>query len=326
MKSIKFRKGNFNDRHPVALFTFYMAIIGFTMFTESPICRGISCIFSLVSLDVIKGTKGLLKNIKWSMPLAVLTMIINPLFNHRGRTILGHFPNGNALTLEAIIYGLAAGVLVITIMAWFGCFNESMDSDKILYLFGKLSPNLSLVLCMSLRFIPEFTQKASEISNTAVALEGGRTGNFQKNRKVKECLDTEITNYCQESGSKKRVGILEKIKLGLYVLSALISWALEHSIKKAKSMKNREYGKAVRTNYSCYRWLISDALMLIATIICLGVCVVFSVGGYLKFWYYPVFYGELFTMQAIITYIFLIILGILPLIFDREAAITNIKD
>jgi energy-coupling factor transport system permease protein len=239
---------------------------------------------------------------------------------------LGYFPNGNALTLEAIVYGLLAGILVIAVMAWFGCFNESMDSDKILYLFGKLSPNLSLLICMSLRFIPEFSEKASQISSTAIALDGGRTGVLKNinSENLPEYMAVD-NNYRQNTDKRKKVGMIGKIKRGIYVLSALISWALEHSVKKAKSMKNREYGKTVRTNYSCYKWLPTDVLMLLATIICFVACVLVSAGGYLKFWYYPVFYGELFTMQAIIAYIFLVILGILPVIFDREAAIINIK-
>ena len=41
-------------------------------------------------------------------------------------------------------------------MLWFSSYNEIMTSDKFVYLFGRVIPALSLVLSMTLRFVPKF--------------------------------------------------------------------------------------------------------------------------------------------------------------------------
>lgn len=83
------------------------------------------------------------------LPLLVITALINPAFSHQGVTILTYLPSGNPLTLESILYGIYAAFLLITVIAWFSCFNAVMTSDKFMYLSGGIIPALSLVLSMS---------------------------------------------------------------------------------------------------------------------------------------------------------------------------------
>ena len=70
------------------------------------------------------------------LPLLVITALINPAFSHQGVTILTYLPSGNPLTLESILYGIYAAFLLITVIAWFSCFNAVMTSDKFMYLSG----------------------------------------------------------------------------------------------------------------------------------------------------------------------------------------------
>ena len=46
--------------------------------------------------------------------------------------------------------------MLASVVLWFSSYNEVMTSDKFVYLFGRVIPALSLVLSMSLRFIPKF--------------------------------------------------------------------------------------------------------------------------------------------------------------------------
>ena len=41
--------------------------------------------------------------------MMAMAALINPAFNHEGATLLTYLPSGNPLTLESILYGLAAG-------------------------------------------------------------------------------------------------------------------------------------------------------------------------------------------------------------------------
>ena len=88
--------------------------------------------------------------------MAALAALVNPAFNHEGATILTYLPSGNPLTMESMFYGVAAAVMLASVVLWFSSYNEVMTSDKFVYLFGRIIPALSLVLSMALRFIPKF--------------------------------------------------------------------------------------------------------------------------------------------------------------------------
>ena len=72
------------------------------------------------------------------------------------RQILAYLPSGNPLTLESMLYGLASAALLSATLLWFTCYNAVMTSDKFIYLFGRVIPALSLVLSMTMRFVPRF--------------------------------------------------------------------------------------------------------------------------------------------------------------------------
>ena len=128
----------FKTYHPIVNFTYFLFIIVFSCLLMHPLCL----IFSLVSAFtyslMLKGRGKALKSLKYMLPLLFLTAIINPLFNHRGETILAYFPNGNPLTFESVIYGICAAVMILSVICWFSCYNEIMTSDKFIYLFGKI--------------------------------------------------------------------------------------------------------------------------------------------------------------------------------------------
>ena len=69
--------------------------------------------------------------------------------------------------------------------------------------------------------------------------------------------------------SQKTVGldysegnIKMKIKSSMRILSILVTWALEDAVQTADSMKARGYGIKGRTNFSIYRFIKRDMIML----------------------------------------------------------------
>ena len=70
------------------------------------------------------------------LPVCLLAAAANPLFSHAGATMLFYLKDGNPVTLESIVYGLASGLMLAGVISWFSVFHEVMTSDKFMFLFG----------------------------------------------------------------------------------------------------------------------------------------------------------------------------------------------
>ena len=292
----KIKPGFLTGRHPLCLLVFFVSVICISMFSGSPMVLAVSLIFSLATLAKLKGIRGMLRFLRLMLVLAFLTAVINPLFNHRGRTIIARFKNGQPLTLEACFYGLYAAMILISVLTWFSCFNHCFDTDKLLYIFGRLSPRLSLMLSMALRFVPEFTAKAKEISKMQRMLSGNRKG------------------------------FVIKIKNGVAVFGALLTWVLESSVTRSESMRMRGYGVTKRKMYSIFRWETEDTVFTVLVLIGTTAYLVLLSEGSFKFWFYPYIYGNISSPGAILGYIILALLMCLPLIFDNRLTGRRIKE
>ena len=146
----------FTKYHPLVNFLYFALVIGFSMALNHPLAQGISFVCACLYAVQAGGKKAVLFTLKWCLPIMLLTAFMNPAFSHEGVTVLLYFPTGNPLTMESILYGMSSGVMIATVMLWFANFNRVMTSDKFIYLFGRIIPAMSLVLSMTLRFIPKF--------------------------------------------------------------------------------------------------------------------------------------------------------------------------
>ncbi|MCL2421102.1 MAG: energy-coupling factor transporter transmembrane protein EcfT, partial [Defluviitaleaceae bacterium] len=158
-------KDTFSGFHPVVNISYFAAIIGFSMFFMHPVCLAISLSCAAVYALYLHGKKALRIGLLFMLPMLIFAAALNPLFNHQGGTMLAYLPNGNPITLESIIYGISAAIMLATVVAWFACFNAVITSDKFVYLFGRMIPALSLILSMALRFVPRFRAQIAVISN-----------------------------------------------------------------------------------------------------------------------------------------------------------------
>ncbi len=256
---IAIKTNEFKRYHPFVNFTYFLCVIGFSMFFMHPVCLGISAACAFAYSTLLKGACAIKRNLIYILPMVIITALVNPAFNHAGVTILMYLPDGNPLTLESIAYGAAAGVMLSAVICWFTCYNEVMTSDKFIYIFGKIIPSLSLVLSMTLRFVPLITHQIKAISDT------------------QRTLGNDVY-----SG-----GILKRCKAALAILSAAISWTLENSVDTSDSMKARGYGLPGRTAFSIFKFNRRDlsAFVLISSL------AVFILAGYisgnLSFGYFP---------------------------------------
>jgi energy-coupling factor transport system permease protein len=219
-------KDTFSTYHPAVNFLYFTLVLLFSMFFMHPACLGISLLCAFCYSVYLNGKKALRFNVKYMLPMLLVTALINPAFNHEGGTILAYLRDGNPLTLESITYGIAAAVMLITVICWFSCYNAVMTSDKFVYLFGRIIPALSLILSMTLRFVPRFKAQLKVVSN------------------AQRCVGRDISN-----GS-----LLQRARHGIRILSVMVTWALENAIETADSMKSRGYGLPGRTAFSIYRF------------------------------------------------------------------------
>lgn len=226
----------FSRCHPAVCFSYFVAAIGCGMVFQHPAYVLASVLCGTLYTCILFGRKGLLRVLSM-LPLPVLTALLNPLLNHRGKHIL-FLCMGKPYTLEALSYGLALGGIFLVMLIWFGCYSEVLTSDKFTALFGSLLPSLSLLLVMILRLIPAFTRKTGQILDARRAIGMG----------------------AEQSSSLK-----SKLQSGMTVLSALTSWALEGSIITADSMRARGYGAAKRTSFRLYRLTGQDVFLLVLT-------------------------------------------------------------
>ena len=278
----------FSRCHPAVNFCFFLAVLGLSMFLTHPVCQLISLtcgILYALRLDRRRSARLLLCGM---LPLLLLAAALNPFFNHEGATILGYLPDGNPLTLEAILFGVSAAVMLVTVIVWFFCLNRILTSDKLMYLFGRILPALSLVFSMTLRFVPRFTAQLR------------RVGEAQRT------LGRDLS----------RGSLLHRIRGGISVLSVMVTWALESAVVTADSMKSRGYGLRGRTAFSIYRMTRRDTVLLLCLLLTF-VCVVLPAALDGLFWqYYPVVTGILSAPSAWTAYAGYTALCLMPLILD----------
>ena len=281
-------KDSFYNYHPVVNFLYFTLVVAFSMLIIHPVAQGIALACAICYAVSVEGKRCIPFLLKFCLPMVLLTAFINPAFNHEGVTILYYFESGNPLTLESILYGVGSGAMLVTVVLWFSAFSRVMTSDKFIYLFGKVIPALSLVLSMSLRFVPKFKKQ------TEIVVEAQR------------CIGRDL-----HTGS-----LFKRFKTGILILSIMITWALENAIETADRMKSRGYGLRGRTAFSIYRMDARDKY----TLLWLGFCGLFLTAGVILsvfgFRYFPSVRYAAFNITTIPFYAVYFGLCITPVVLN----------
>jgi putative ABC transporter, permease protein len=257
----------FGRFHPVVNILFYAFILGITMFVNHPIMIFISFLFATVYFVIVYKNKQI-KKLIGLLGLFIFAGLINPLFSHRGMTVLFFLPTGNAVTLESIIYGMFAAGILVTVMIWIFTFQKIVTEDKIMAVFGKIVPTLALIFSMVLKFVPAFVAHAKETSDV--------------NRVMAIANESDIN----------KMNFIRKVKMQVKNFSITATWALENSVDTADSMASRGYGVKRRTNFNNYKLTLRDIIALIWIIFLGGIVVLGCIFGCVKTHYYPMFYIE----------------------------------
>lgn len=281
-------KDAFSSYHPLINFLYFGLVFVFSMVFTHPVCLVISLVCALAYSIYLSGRKAVRFSLLAMLPMFIIAALVNPAFSHEGGTILTYLPSGNPLTLESIIYGLSTAAMLVAVIVWFSCYNAVMTSDKFVFLFGRVIPAMSLLLSMTLRFIPKFKTQIRVVTN------------------AQKCVGRDASN-----GS-----LLRRAKNGLTILSIMITWALENAIETADSMKSRGYGLPGRTAFSIYRFDTRDRAALVFLLLCGVYIIAGAVMGGLTWRYYPTIKGVTLGGGPVGLYIVYLALCIFPVVIN----------
>ncbi len=276
---------SFENYNPIAVASYIFAVSGIAMFCMNPVLLSTS-LFGAILLFIVRNGRKQTKSHFAFLGLFLVMSFINPLFNHNGATVL-FMLNDSRITLEALVYGAAASGMVIAVLYWFRSFTQIMTSDKLLYLFGKISPKLALVLSMGIRYVSLFQKQAKKINGTQIAL-----------------------------GLYKDDNIIDQTRGGLRVFSVMLTWALENGIVTADSMAARGYGIGKRTHFSIFRFRKEDVLLMLVSLILTAITCISLGAGALDVTFYPKFAFAEITTFTYIGYISYALLVLIPIFIE----------
>jgi energy-coupling factor transport system permease protein len=149
-----------------------------------------------------------------------------------------------------------------------------MTAEKFVYLFGRVIPSLSLVLSMTLRFVPQFRAQ------------------FRQVREAQRCIGRDMANG----------RLLQRLRHAFRIFSIMLSRTMENAIETADSMKGRGYGLPGRTAFSVYRFDKRDGWMLAGILLAAAYVGAGCLSGTLTFWYFPTVGGALGGGYAVSVY------------------------
>lgn len=220
---------------------YYVIVMSFTMLFWHPFVLAATFVSALLYNVIIDGKDALKFVFRVILPLYILIILINPLVNHRGATILFYL-NNNMITKESMVFGMLSGLMVTDMLMIFYSFNRVMTSDKLLSVFEVFSSSFALVFTMTLRLIPRYRRELEKI------------GTAQKN------INEGISDG----------GFFDRIRHGFEMLNAVITFALEDGIDTANSMTARGYGLKGKSRFRKNRITRTDRLTIIVLLVLLA--------------------------------------------------------
>ncbi len=231
------------ELHSALLFAYYALVLAVTMLVLHPAYILLSALGAGAYLVSIAGWGALGRRLRWVLPLVLIAVAFNLAFNHRGATALWYLHNGNAVTLESLVFGLCAGGMLAAAVLWFSSFHLVFTSEKLMALSGRFAPALSLLFAMTLRFVPRLTRQMKRIWTAQAAMDG-QTGFFASMRRAAATVSIAAT------------------------------WALEGAVTTADSMRVRGSGLTGRTHFHRERWTRRETVLLLA--LCVLAALVFA--------------------------------------------------
>lgn len=149
--------------HPLIILIYYAVAFTWLILLGHPVLVMMVLTINVMHYIIMAGFFKSLKVLLGSVVVFLMCMVINPLVNNRGVTVLFRLKDTN-ITAESVCYGIYMGLFLLTSLYLFSCFQKYMPAEKIMTLFAKRFPSFALLFSMILRFVPKGARDFKEYS------------------------------------------------------------------------------------------------------------------------------------------------------------------
>lgn len=230
----------FERCHPAVNLIYFSAVVAAMITFQHPVFLAVSFLCAFAYSVKRGGWKTLMFNL-CLLPLIAAFALYYSSYTHFGMTVLQQNFVGNNMTLESLVYGIVLGISVAGGCIWFSCVYSVFTTDKVVYLFGKVSPRLSLFLAILLRMVPRIKKEAKRINMAQHGIgKGVNQGNF-----------------------------FTRLHNGIRIFSMLITWTIDALTIASESMRSRGSNLRGRRAFSIYRFDNRDRIFVIGLFLCL---------------------------------------------------------
>jgi len=274
----------FERCHPAVNLIYFAAVIAGTVAFQHPVFLMIS--FLCACAYSIRRNRG--KAIVFDLlliPCAAISAVYYSSYHHFGITVLQRNFIGNNMTLESLVYGLVLGMALAGVCIWMSCVYSVFSTDKMVYLFGRVSPRLSLFLAIALRMIPRIKKEAGKIN---MAQQGIGRGVGQGN-------------------------LWKRMINGIRILSMLITWTIESLMTASDAMRSRGSSLRGRTAFSIYRFDNRDRAYVIGMFLCITLTIMAVLLKFTDMTYDPRIIWKPITPASVLFYFGYAVLCLMPL-------------
>ena len=221
--------------HPAVNLIYFVSVIYGMLCFKHPVFLVISFLSAAVYSIKRNGMKAVVFDAVL-LPATGVFALYYSTYNHFGVTVIEQNLIGNSITLESLVYGVVIGLTASGMMIWFSCVYSVFTTDKVVYLFGKASPKISLFFSIILRMVPRIKNEAKKINT---AQQGIGRGVNQGN-------------------------VFARIRSCIRIFSILITWMVDSLSLSSESMQSRGSLLKGRKAFSIYRFDNRDRAYVIA--------------------------------------------------------------
>lgn len=277
----------FESCHPAVSFIYFASVLFCTVSFDRPIFLAISFVSAFAYSIKRNGVRALIFNILL-LPCVLIFALYYSSYTHFGVTVLRQNFIGNNMTLESLLYGLVLGCTVSSVFMWFSCIHSMFTTDKVVYLFGRVSPRLSLFLSILIRMLPRLKAEAGRIN---AAQRGIGCGTDQ--------------------GS-----VFHRLKNAVRIFSMLITWMIDSFAHASDSMQCRGSALRGRTAFSIYRFDNRDRAYVIAMFCCITLTLMAMLLGQTHMIYDPKLIVTPLTGVSVVLCIGYFLMCMMPMMLD----------
>lgn len=249
----------------IALIIYLTGMLVFISSAENPIVQAVF-FFSVCILIIISDKKAIKNALILSAFIGIPIILINPIVNSRGATVLLRLSEivilGDIkITLEALVFSLSMALKLVNTVLMFVFFNICAQPDRIFNLIAVAAPRSAITASLTAKMVPDMIESSKRISE------------IQMTRGV-------------EFNSKN---LLKRISNGWPFIKILLLSSLEDSWQTAEALESKGYGLSKRKVYNREKIGYKDFMIILGGFIGVSFLLINDSKNFINFKFFPTF-------------------------------------